>query len=313
MQLHPTPDNPLPPGAATAAVSTADGFTLRAMTANLAQNKGTVVVLGGRGDFMERYFETMRDLLARGYCVASFDLRGQGGSQRLLADPLRNHVRSFDEFDEDLRAFMSQVVLPQCPAPYYALAHSTGGNVLLTSLTRHNWFSRVVVTAPLIGLNYGYWPLPVVWLLVFLMTSAGCGWMFLPGQNRKPLGRKDFPGNPLTSDQNRWNRDSGVLEQAPELGCGGPTFSWLKAARAATRRLKAMGAHTRLPCPVMILASGLDRVVDNDAIRRFARRVPGVSLVWLMEARHEALAERDPIRAQFFAAFESFVGGGTGG
>ncbi len=70
-------------------VVTSDGIVLRAMSARVANSRGTVVILGGRADFMERYFETARDLMDMGYCVASVDLRGQGGSQRLTRNPMQ--------------------------------------------------------------------------------------------------------------------------------------------------------------------------------------------------------------------------------
>ncbi len=307
MEIHPTPGNPAPEGAVAVAVQTRDGIQLRGMTAIQDDSLGTVVVIGGRGDFMERYFETMRDLMAMGYSVAAFDFRGQGGSQRQLANPYRNHVRNFAEYDEDLRAFMSQVVLQTCPGPYVAIGHSTGGSIVLRALRSRNWFAGATVIAPLIGLRYSGWPLPVVHVLVFLATHLGLGWWFLPGQRQTPLGRDDFPGNPLTSDRRRWGRDSGTLEAAPQLGSGAPTFSWLRAAMKSTRMLKGWGAKTQLQCPVLIVAAGLDRVVDNEAIRRFAKRVPGVSLVWVREAEHEILTESDAVRSQFLAAFRAFV------
>lgn len=306
MEIHPTPGNPAPEGAVAVDVQTRDGVGLRGLTAVLDDSRGTVVVVGGRGDFMERYFETMRDLMAMGYSVASFDFRGQGGSQRQLANPYRNHVRKFSEYNEDLRAFMSQVVLPTCPGPYLVIGHSTGGSIVLRALIERNWFSGAAVTAPLIGLRYGGWPLPVVHILVFLATHLGLGWMFLPGQRQTPLGRTDFPDNPLTSDRRRWGRDSGTLETAPQLGSGAPTFSWLRAAMKSTRWLKSWGPRTQLQCPVLIVAAGLDQVVDNEATRRFAKRVPGVSLVWIRESQHEILTESDAIRAQFLAAFRAY-------
>ena len=159
-----------------------------------------------------------------------------------------------------------------CPGPYYVIGHSTGGSIVLRALTKRNWFARAVVTSPLVGLRYGGWPLPVVHVLVFLATHLGLGWMFLPGQRQKPLGREDFPDNPLTSDAVRWGRDSGTLEATPKLGTGAPTFSWLRAAMKSTRMLKRMRASTHLQSPLLIVAAGLDRVVDNEAIRRFAKR-----------------------------------------
>jgi lysophospholipase len=310
MQLYSIPENPVPAGAVCVPVKTRDGARLRAVYAPVEENpRGTVVVIGGRGDFMERYFETMRDLMARGFTVASFDFRGQGGSQRALANTFRNHVGDFRDYDEDFAAVMTQVVIAHCPKPYFAVAHSTGGHILLRNLRRRNWFTRALVLSPLIGILYGLWPLPLVRAMVFLSTSLGLGWMFLPGGRREPMGREDFPGNPLTSDQTRWDRDSAVLEQAPRLGVGGPTFAWLKAARKSTAALKAMRPRERFTCPVLMVAAGLDRVVDNEATHRLAETVAGVSLVVIRESLHDILAERDDIRNQFFAVFDAFVEG----
>lgn len=309
MQLYPTPENPLPDAAVCAELRTADGIRLRAMRARVQVPRGTVVVLGGRGDFMERYFETMRDLQARGFCVASVDFRGQGGSQRLLRNPYRGHTRSFAGFDEDVRTLMQGMVLPHCPPPYYAIGHSTGGHVLLRVLRKERWFSKAVLYSPLLDILYGPWPKPVAALLVRLANTFGFGWMFLPGQLHRPMQRQHFTGNPLTSDARRWGRDSGTLEAAPQLGLGGPTFSWLGAARSSFAAMRRLRPRHALAAPTLIVASGGDRVVSNAAMRAFARRIPGVALVVVPGARHELLTEADEYRAQALAAFDSFVGG----
>lgn len=304
MQLYPTAENPCPPGAECLLVITRDNIKLRAMKAVPPDAHGTVVVIGGRGDFVERYFETMQDLMARGFAVASVDLRGQGGSQRPSKDIYRGPVRSFSDFDEDIRVLMEDVVLSQCPAPYFALGHSTGGHVLLRVLRHGTWFRKAVLVAPLVDVIYGPWPRSVAAALVNGAAMLGFGGTFLPGVLKHPMGRSDFAGNPLTSDEWRWNRDSGTLEAAPHLGLGGATFSWLHAAR---RSMASVARMERPTAPVLIIASGLDRVVSNDAIRKLARRVPGIALVTIPEARHEILSENDAVRRQFLAAFDSFV------
>ena len=266
---------------------------------------GTVVIIGGRGDYIERYFETMHDLMARGFAVAAVDVRGQGGSQRPMADPYRSLLRSFSGFDEDLRAFMAEVVRPFCPAPYFAIGHSTGGQILLRAVRKKSPFRKVVLVSPLVDVVYGNWPGPVVALLLAGARLFGLGGWFLPGQMTKPLGRNQFRGNPLTSDRRRWDRDSGTLEVAPDLGLGGATFSWLAAARRSFAAIARMGKPA---CPVLIVAAERDRVVDTEATRRLARRVPGIALVFIPGARHEILTEGDDFRRQFFMAFDSFVG-----
>lgn len=308
MDLISTLNNPIPQGAVCTQVTTADGFKLRAMSARVKKPKGTVVIIGGRADFMERYFETMQDLMSRGFCVASVDVRGQGGSQRLTSNPMRGHIKRFEQYDEDLRSFMTQVVLPDCPPPYYAIAHSTGGNILLRSLRNRNWFKKCVLVSPLLGLKYGAWPVPVVRVLTTLASVLGLGWAYLPGQRHTPLGARDFAGNPLSSDCKRWARDCAVLESAPRLGVGGPTYGWLRAAMKSIDQLARLRAAKDVRCPVLIVAAGRDQIVDIEASYRFANNVTSVSMIVIREALHEILLESDEVRAQFLAAFDTFVG-----
>ena len=302
--LHPTAENPLPPGAECLTLLTRDKVKLRVMRARPEGARGTFVLLPGRGDFIERYFETTRDLMARGFAVVALDMRGQGGSQRISADPYRDLTRSFTEFDEDVRSVMEGAVLPLCPAPYYGLGHSTGGHVLLRNLRSQAWFSKAVLVSPLIGIDYGAWPEPVVSLLVAASWVTRQGAMFLPGVRKRPFGRGDFAGNPLTSDRRRWERDIATLEAAPLLGLGGPTFAWLRAARRSMCELARMSKPT---APVLIVAAGADRVVSTPATREAAARIPGIAMTIIPDAAHEILNERDDIRQQFLAALDSFV------
>jgi lysophospholipase len=308
MRLILTPDNPVPEGAMCLPVVTNDGQVLRTMVARAPKPAGTVVILGGRADYLERYFETSRDMMARGLCVAALDFRGQGGSQRPKRDPERHHVRSFSAYDEDLRSFMTQVVVPNLPPPYYLLAHSTGGTIALRALLKHNWFSKAVLTAPLLDVHYRAWPVPVVQALTWGAQLSGAGRLYLPGIRRKPFGRADFEGNPLTGDRRRWMRDCGVLEHAPELGLGGPTYGWLRAALNSFTMFRRLKRGSTLRCPTLAVLAGLDQVVDNQATRDLERHLGLFATVTIPESRHEILNETDDIRAQFLAVFDSFIG-----
>ena len=89
MQLYPTPQNPAPEGAIAVAVKTRDGVSLRGLTALTPEARGTVVVIGGRGDFMERYFETMRDLMAHGLTMSPRSIfAGRAGPSARLPIPI---------------------------------------------------------------------------------------------------------------------------------------------------------------------------------------------------------------------------------
>lgn len=308
--LFATADNPLPEGAVAHDITTRDGLVLRAMVApapGSQPTRGTVVLLNGRADFLERYFESMCDLQARGFCVAGFDWRGQGGSERLLKDSYRGYIKSFRQFDEDLRAVMEDLVLKHCPGPYYALAHSTGGHVVLRNLFRQRWFSKAVVTSPLLDLIFGAWPRSLAFLLANMAIAAGLGWAFLPGFKRTGSLFREFDGNPLSSDARRWQRDMRTLADHSSLGLGGPTYAWLAATLLSIKELNRRSVKETLSCPTLVVLAGLEGVVDNAAAHKFAAQTPGVSLVTLKDAKHEILLESDTVRSAFFAAFDSFI------
>ena len=128
MELVTLAKNPVPSGATVGAFRGHDGTELRyaRWDATRMPRRGTVCLFGGRAEFIEKYFEVVADLRRRGFAVATMDWRGQGGSQRMLANPRKGHVRGFWEYDRDLIRFMKDIVLPDCPPPFIGLAHSMG-------------------------------------------------------------------------------------------------------------------------------------------------------------------------------------------
>ncbi len=314
MKLVSIPDNPCLDGAITGTIQTPDGVTLRFARWGSPANangdiKGTVCVFSGRSEFIEKYFETVRELQQRGFAVATMDWRGQGHSSRQLPDPRKGHVASFADFEVDLETFMQHVVVPHCPPPYYALAHSMGGAVMLRAAhSGKRWFERMVLAAPLIDLPQprASWPLR---LLMRTLRRAGFGDSYVPGSNVDRTRASGFPGNPLTSDPLRYARNAALIEQDPTLGIGSPTVAWLDAAFDAMVEFRAADYPSHIGQPVLMVAAGADTVVSAAAIARFAARLPAGSHLTIEGARHEILQEADFYRAQFWAAFDAFVPG----
>ena len=274
-------------------------------------SKGTVCVFTGRGEFIEKYLETVRELRSRGFAVATMDWRGQGHSSRQLPDPRKGHVESFSEFEIDVETFMQRVVLPNCPPPCFALAHSMGGAVLLRSAhSGKRWFERTVLVAPMIGFPRLRASLPPR-LLMRALRLAGLGSSYVPGSNVDRARASGFPGNPLTSDPVRYARNAAISEQDPTLGIGSPTVAWLDAAFATMVAFRAADYPSQIDQPILMLAAGGDTIVSDTAIREFAARLPAGSHRVIEGARHEILQEQDFYRAQFWAAFDAFVPGAS--
>jgi lysophospholipase len=310
MSLVSIPANPVPEGAVTGTVKTSDGRELRfARFPPPPGRKGTVCLFQGRAEFIEKYFEVVRDLQARGFAVATLDWRGQGLSDRVLSDPRKGHVKSFSEYDQDLDAFMKQVVLPDCPPPFFALAHSTGGAILMRALAHgRRWFDRAVMTSPLLAVRLPGSP-RVAHLTVQFMRLFGMGTSYLPGGGATAMSSLPFPGNLLTSDPVRYARAGAIVEAEPALGLGSPTVAWVHAAFKATAEFADPSYPTNMRQPLLIVAAGQDEVVSTPAIEQFAVRLRAGSHLIVAGARHELMMEQDRFRGQFWAAFDAFVPG----
>ena len=134
MRLVSTPDNVAPPGAVVAMARAVDGVRLRtARWVPQTASRGTVVLLQGRAEYIEKYYETIAQLLARGFAVAAMDWRGQAGSARLLKNPRKGHVDDFSLYERDLGALADDVLGPSCPQPWFGLCHSMGAAIMLSS------------------------------------------------------------------------------------------------------------------------------------------------------------------------------------
>lgn len=310
MTLVSIPANPVPEDVVSGTIKARDGVELRfARWAPPAGRKGTVCVFTGRGECIEKYFETVRDLRTRGFAVAMIDWRGQGHSARQLSDTRKGYVRSFRDYEADVAAFVQQVVMPDCPPPYFALAHSMGGAILLRVLHGGSrWFDRIVMTAPMIDLpgRTTGWPIRT---LIRTMRFAGMGGNYIPGGNSALVGSAPFANNPVTSDPVRYARNAAILEEDPTLGIASPTIGWTDAAFRTILGFRATDYPARIRQPLLLLAASHDTVVSTPAIEEFAYHLRTGSHLVIAGARHEILQEQDLYRAQFWAAFDAFVPG----
>jgi len=313
MDLLALAKNPVPSGAIAGTFKGHDRLDLRfaRWEPTRGPRRGTVCVFQGRSEFIEKYFEVVADLRRRGFAVATMDWRGQGGSARLLANPNKGHVRSFADFDHDLAHFMKEIVLPDCQPPYIALAHSMGGHILLRNATLSgSWFSRMVLSAPMIAIapKRLRLPAPIPRAYTEIMSVLGLGSLYAPGGGDDALELEPFESNPLTSDRERYARNRMVIEAAPHLGLGSPTIAWARAAFRSVARITAPDYPLHVKVPLLLFAAGMDTFVSTTAIEEFALRLKVGTHLLIPQARHEILQETDEVRKDFWAAFDAYMG-----
>lgn len=304
------PTNPAPDGARVGVFETSDKVKLRYATFPKGGGapRGTICLLQGRTEFIEKYFETIANFQQRGFAVATFDFRGQGGSQRLIGNPKSGHVGSFEDYWTDLKSFHGSILLPDCPPPYYLVGHSAGGLVALTAGVRDRMmFERIFLTAPMIGIDRQALSPRATGRVADALSLLGLGRLAIRRPTDRPPSAANFAGNPLTSDLKRYMRSVEVLGARPDLFVGAPTVRWIGAAFNAMAAAQKDTFPGSVKIPVLMLAAARDDVVSTSAIESLGLRMRTGRHAVIAAARHELFMENDMIRGQVFAAFDAFI------
>jgi lysophospholipase len=300
----------IPAGVTETTWTTGDGHAVRRIDwpPPAEPAKGSILFLPGRGDFYEKYLETLDHWHQRGWQVTASDWRGQGGSGRLGKDAFTGHIGDFATWIDDLAQLWRQWQAAT-PGPHVLAGHSMGGHLALRAAAEGKVDPQaLLLAAPMLGFAASRLPVAVVHLLAKAMKALGdprrpaWKWSEQPGQ--PPESREHL----LTHDHARYADELWWRSARPELVMGPGSWGWVEAAYASMRALFAPGVLEAVKAPVLILASDADKLVGFPAIARAAERLPDCQLVRFgPEARHEILREADPVRTRALAAGDVFL------
>jgi lysophospholipase len=303
------------PADATEAVWTAaDGQPIRRIdwpaaleAAAESHPRGSLLFLPGRGDFYEKYLESLDYWSSEGWRVTALDWRGQAGSGRLSASPTTGHVEDFGLWLDDLQRFWSEWV-QSTPGPHVIVGHSMGGHLVLRAVAEKRVNPvAVVLSAPMLGFLT-----PGPNRLLHKVAEAMCRF----GDPARPAWKiSEKPGATaaarntlLTHDAERYEDETVWKVQRPFLGLGPGSWRWVERGYASMMVMDEPGVLESVDVPVLILAARHDGLVSWKAIQRAAARLPRAQLVsWGREARHELLREADPVRDKVMAAIDDFL------
>lgn len=299
------PGNPAPPGGEAIDFAAADGAKLRAAVFETENARGGVVLMAGRSEFIEKYFEVIGELMARGFSVAAMDWRGQGLSARLLPISVKGHITDFGAYRADLRLFTEEVAKKRFRQPLVLMTHSMGGAPALQLLADgYDAFSAAVLCAPMTQLFASPLKRAYARAASSIACALGASRQCIPGVKEHSL---QFEANILTSDRRRHDRFRELQAAAPNAIIREPTYGWLKAATEAMADLHRPGRFAALKTPVLIVSAENDRLVDSKDHAYLATQSPLIERVLIKGALHEIMMESDEHRAAFWAAVDGFL------
>lgn len=267
--------------------------------------RGTIILMTGYSEFIEKYFETVSDLLALGYVVVMPEWRAHGLSEGRGSDRARLHLEDFDINLRDLEDRWERLVAP-LPKPHLGLAHSMGGQISLRAAQAHpDWFDALAQCAPMLDIAVP-WPMRQIikaMVLAYRLRGQLDSWM--PGQ---PVAVRPTPveENRITHDAARFERGEALYAAEPMLQVNGRSVGWVATVFDIMPKTLQPAFLRRIETPLFIASAEDEMLVDNRAHARALKYLPQGQGKFYAKGRHELLMEKDATRQAFLADVEAF-------
>lgn len=263
-----------------------------------------IIILNGRTENYLKYLEAAYDLRGLGMSIYMMDHRGQGHSDRLLSNRDKGYVKSFDDYVEDVKTLVDNVVKPAGHGRIFIIAHSLGGAVATRfAQTYPSKVHALVLSAPMLQINTSPYPESLAYAAARTLTWFWQGESYAPG--RGSYSTETFEEQTLTTSEVRYAMGEEKLVLFPELRLGGPTNRWLSESIWAT--WKAGWYANKLTMPVLLFQAGNDQIVNPGRQNSICSAAPDCELVALPGAEHELLIESDSIRDTVLHRIHLFI------
>lgn len=212
--------------------------------------RAVLAIVHGFGEHSGRYMNVVNHLVPRGYAIYSFDHRGHGRSPGQ-----RGHINSWEEFRQDVRAFLQMVSAQEPGRPLFLMGHSMGGLIVLEyALHYPEGLNGVIASGPVlaqVGIS------PVLMMVARLLSRIWPRFATNSGLDATAISRDPevvaaYRADPLV-------HSTATARLGTEMG-------------RATLWTHEHASEWRLP--LLILHGGADRLVPPEGSRRFYENVP---------------------------------------
>ncbi len=264
-----------------------------------------IVISPGRQEPMKKYYELVHDIQDANFYL--IDHQGQGESERLLKDPQKGHVISFQDYVNDFSFWMNTHVLAETKGErLYLVAHSMGGAIATRYMEKNpGIFKKVVLSAPMYDVYTKPYPGKVARILAKALMLAGQGNKYAP--DRGPYIPEDD-----TLEKNEFSHSLARIEMnkylfvEENLALGGTTVRWVNEAFKGMSGIQFVGK--KLSQPILLLQAELDTTVMPAKQTQFCQLAANCKLVQMKGSFHEILQEKDSIRNHAIELIRSHLG-----
>ena len=269
--------------------------------------KGNIVISHGYTESLEKYDEIIYYFLKSGYNVFGIEHRGHGRSGSLgVADKSQIYVDSFDDYIEDFKIFMDEVVVPNSEdQELFLFAHSMGGCVGTGFIENYpEYFSKAVLSAPMLEVDTGNFPDFIAKIVVKAAVMLGLDGKYIVG--KEPFSPSYSFNSPGTTSENRWSYVNNIVNENEELQRGGASYQWTNESFKAAKKFTKKKNASKVKIPVLLFQAGDDFYVRDGGQNKFAEYAENCELIRIENAKHEIYFERDEIQQPYLERIMNF-------
>ncbi len=275
------------------------------------ESKGTMIILPGFREPVEKYFETIRDMLDRGYDIWTIDWLGQGGSDRFLEDNGdRTHSESFDKTVKYFDKFIKEVVKPKEGDNLILNAHSMGAHLGLRYIQEFgkDLVKSAIISAPMFMVKTEKYPRAAAKILATFGYKTGGAEKYVPGA--KDYNDKDFDlvdSSVQITGINRYKSQMAIFKARPDLRASGPTYGWLYNAFKSMDILNDKKYLEEIEIPILMATPLNDDKVELEEQEKASKIMKNCKMIKFEDAGHEIWMESDKFRNKWLEEVDSFL------
>ena len=284
-----------------------DGANLYTSFFTADEPKGTVMLLHGFTENIEKFSEVIFAFLKEGYSVLCYDQRGHGRSYRYPGVESYDitHVGHFEDYLKDAELVYNSW-MKDAVKPLILMGHSMGGAVAALILERGILpFDKAVLTSPMVAPATGGFP---AWTGDLICRAA-----ILAGKGKKRIflskpytGEEKFEDS-CANSRERFDWYDEIKRTTPVFQNSSPTYRWTKESIGVTRNILAKGQPEKVRIPVLILQASDDNTVEGAPQEALAKRLAKGRLVRIENARHEIYRSVDEVCGKWWKEITDFL------
>ena len=271
--------------------------------------KATIILMPGYTTALDSFAEHLSHWADQDYNVVGIDIRGQGGSDRPLANPEKYWIDDFATYADDISGLLAGEIAPKNDAPLIIVASSFGAHVAYRTVGDHETeVDGMVLNAPAFRPQVPPFSTGVAKKVFATMKFLGKSKRYAPGQHGwRPLS-DDMTKTDACSDYlPRYNLHDVAVVKNPKLRMGAATNQWISQMIKSGEYVTAAGYSDKITIPIQMNLIDNDGIIVNAVAEQACADNPNCSFTYVPDTKHCILYGDDAAVARVYTAVDAMV------